>query len=281
MVACGSKEPKQAVLAGRYLNLTNNVLVIESLDAVDTITLADDGTFSYKIMLKSPAMLKVRYGRTQTIVYLQPGDSSFVEVDAKNPALSTTFTGSNSELNQNIKSRSEAFQNIWRGWRDLFSLDAREFSLKIDSISKELLAKADSAKAKSKTFAEMEANRIRYFLLNLRSQYPQYSSYLSGKQYNRDSADYSFLDRVDMNNGEHLTYDDYAALVETYAQLRIEKMNDFSEISKKTAEERLPMVFSMIDSIFTNPRIRDFVKKKLLLEEIQFGEFWKLTDVCT
>lgn len=281
MVACGSKEPKQAVLAGRYLNFTDKSVIIESPDAIDTITLADDGSFSYKIMLKSPAMLKARYGRTRTIMYLQPGDSSFVEVDAKNSALGTTFTGSNSELNQNIKSRSETFQYIWRGWRDLFSLDAQEFSLKIDSISKELLAKADSVKAKSKTFAEMEANRIRYFLLNLRSQYPQYSSYLSGKEYNRDSADYSFLDKVDMNKGEHLTYDDYAALVETYAQLRIEKMNDFSEISKKPAEERLPIVFGMIDSIFTNPRIRDYVKKQMLLEEIQFGEFWKLTDVCT
>ncbi|HOK61488.1 MAG TPA: redoxin family protein [Tenuifilum sp.] len=279
MVACGSKEPKPTTLAGRYTNGTDNKVIVISPDAIDTISLNENGLFVHKVNLANPAMLKVRSGRIQTTLYLEPGDSSYFEVDANN-ADGISFSGSNSELNQNLRSRSKELQNIFRGWRDLFSLNLNEFGLKIDSISKELFQKTDSLKAKSKNFAEMEANRVRYFMLRLRSQYPEYSAYLSGEEFNPDSADYSFFDNVDMNNGEHLSYDEYASLVETYAQLRIQKAQNFKELSSKPAQERLPAIFSMIDSIFTNPKIRDYVKKQYLMEEIQFGEFWKLNDIC-
>ncbi|MEW5844997.1 MAG: TlpA disulfide reductase family protein [Bacteroidota bacterium] len=278
MVACGSKEPKQTTLAGRYINGNDNKVIVIGNDAIDTISLTSDGMFAYKVMLGSPTMLKVQYGRTKTMVYLEPGDSSYIELDVNNTD-GITFSGSNNELNQNIRSRSKELQGIWRGWRDLFSLNANEFGLKIDSISKSLFSKTDSLKAKSKEFAEMEANRIRYFLLNVRSQYPEFSARLSGKEFNPDSADYSFFDNVDMNNGEHLSYDEYASLVETYAQLRLQKTQNFKELYEKPAQERLPILFSMIDSIFTNPKIRDYVKKQFLMEEIQFGEFWKLNDI--
>lgn len=279
MVACGSKEPKPTTLAGRYTNGTANKVIVISPDAIDTIALNDNGLFVHKVNLANPTMLKVRSGRIQTTLYLEPGDSSYFEVDANN-ADGISFSGSNSELNQNLRSRSKELQNIFRGWRDLFSLNLNEFGLKIDSISKELFQKTDSLKAKSKNFAEMEANRVRYFMLRLRSQYPEYSAYLSGEEFNPDSADYSFFDNVDMNNGEHLSYDEYASLVETYAEHRIRKTQNFKELWSKPAQERLPAIFSMIDSIFTNPKIRDYVKKYYLLQEIEFGEFWKLNDIC-
>ena len=279
MVACGSKEPKPTTLAGRYTNGTDNKVIVISPDAIDTIALNENGLFVHKVNLANPTMLKVRSGRIQTTLYLEPGDSSYFEVDANN-ADGISFSGSNSELNQNLRSRSKELQNIFRSWRDLFSLNLNEFGLKIDSISKELFQKTDSLKAKSKNFAEMEANRVRYFMLRLRSQYPEYSAYLSGEEFNPDSADYSFFDNVDMNNGEHLSYDEYASLVETYAEHRIQKTQNFKELWSKPAQERLPAIFSMIDSIFTNPKIRDYVKKHYLLEEIEFGEFWKLNDIC-
>lgn len=279
MVACGSKEPKLTTLAGRYTNGKDSKVIVISNDAADTISLTNDGMFAYKTMLSRPTMLKVQYGRIKTTVYLEPGDSSYIELDANN-ADGITFSGSNNELNQNIRSRSKELNNVWRNWRDLFSLNANEFGLKIDSIGKSLLSKTDSLKAKSKNFAEMEANRVRYFMLNLRSQYPEYSAYLSGEEYNPDSADYSLFDNLDMNNGEHLSYDEYASLVETYAQLRIQKAQNFKELWSKPAQERLTAIFSMIDSIFTNPKIRDYVKKQYLMKEIEFGEFWKLNDIC-
>lgn len=279
MVACGSKEPKQAILAGQFTNGDENTVIVMGNDAIDTIALTSEGTFTYKTMLSKPAMLKVQYNRFRSMVYLEPGDSSFIELDTKN-ADGISFSGSNSELNQNIYHRSKELQSIRRNWRELFSLGANEFATKIDSIKQSLMAKTDSVKAISKDFVELESNRIRYFILNLRSQYPEYSAYLSGEEFNPDSADYSFFNKVDMNNGEHLSYDEYALLVETFAQLRLQKYQDFKEISAKPAQERLPILFSMIDSIFTNPKIRDYLKKQYLMEEIRFGEFWKLNDIC-
>ncbi|HDP74268.1 MAG TPA: hypothetical protein ENN49_00025 [Bacteroidales bacterium] len=51
-----------------------------------------------------------------------------------------------------------------------------------------------------------------------------------GQRIYPDSADYSLLDNIDMNYGKHLSYDDYASLVETYAQLRIQKAQNFKEL---------------------------------------------------
>ncbi|QKG79620.1 TlpA disulfide reductase family protein [Tenuifilum thalassicum] len=279
MVACGSKEPKQSTIAGKFSNATDNTILIVSPNDVDTVNLADDGSFSYKLSLAEPAQIKVKYGRMSNILFLQPGDSSYIELDLNN-ANQVSFTGSNSDINTNIKSRTNNLYNIMRGWRDLFALDVKDFEAKIDSIKNALMAQSDSLKAKSNELAEMEGNRIRYFLLNIRTQYPQYSAYLQGKSFNPDSADYSFLDKVDMNNGEHLSYDDYASLLETYAELRLQKMKDFATLDSMPAEQRLPVLFNMVDSIFTNSKVRDYIKKHFLVDEIQFGEFWKLTNVC-
>lgn len=211
----------------------NKVIVIGN-NAIDTVTLTSESLFTYKTLLNRPAIVKVLYNQHKATIYLEPGDSSFVEMDVQNPD-GINFKGSNSELNQNIRNRSKELQGIWRGWRDLFSLNAKEFGLKIDSLSKSLFSKTDSLKAKSKELAEMEANRVRYFMLRLHSQYPEYSAYLSGKEFNPDSADYSLFDKVDINKGEHLSYEEYASLVETYAQFRIQNAQNFKDLSPKPA----------------------------------------------
>ncbi|HDP74267.1 MAG TPA: hypothetical protein ENN49_00020 [Bacteroidales bacterium] len=63
MVACGSKEPKPTKLAGRYINGTNNKVIITSPEAIDTIPLTDNRLFVHEVNLANPAMLKVRSGR--------------------------------------------------------------------------------------------------------------------------------------------------------------------------------------------------------------------------
>ncbi len=280
MLACSSREPKQAVLSGRLNNAVGGKLLVITPETIDTLPLSDDGTFTYKVMLSSPIMLKTSYGRLSTIFYLEPGDSSYFELDVNNPDAGIAFSGSRSELNQSIKLRSDALRAIRQNWRGLFSLKPAAFNQKMDSMGGVFYAQIDSFKAKSKSFTEMEANRVRYFLLGLRSYFPLYSAYLEGKQFNLDSADLSLFDSIDLNKGDHLFYDDYANLIETYAQLRFEKIFKADSLEKLPVEERLSKTFAMVDSVFTNSKVREYLKKQRLIEQLQFGEFWKLGDVC-
>jgi hypothetical protein len=51
MVACGPKGPKEAILAGKFINSVDHMVYVTTKGITDTVYLAKDGSFSYKVML--------------------------------------------------------------------------------------------------------------------------------------------------------------------------------------------------------------------------------------
>lgn len=279
MAACGPKGPKEAVLAGKFIKSVDTMVYITTKGITDTVYLSKDGEFTYKVMLNTPQLYKLNIARTQTLVYLNPGDSSYVEFDVTAPIDGPKFSADQQKVNENLFKGNVAYREIMRNYRELFALTSDKFNQKVDSIQGILNSNIDSIKGEAKLIVEMEKIRAKYAILSLRNTYPEYFAYLNEKEFNADSADYSFLNELDVNNADHLMFDDYSSLVNSYVQTKLSKMPNFKEISEKPASERLPIIFAAVDSFVTNPTVRDYVKMNLMDEDLTFGEFYLLNDV--
>jgi len=279
LAACGTKGPKEAVIAGKFTNSPDRNVYISSAGITDTVTLDENGGFVFKATLDKPQLYKLNIARTQTMVYLNPGDSSYMEFDVTSPVDGPVFSAALKNLNQSIFSRNATMRNLMGGVNALYSLSYDNFNRKLDSIQQVLYSMIDSANIEPKNLAELEKERTRYVILNVKALYPEYSAYLSGKEYNADSADYSFLNEVDPNNAYHLMFDDYANLVSTISQIQLNKAPGYKELLAKSSGERLPFEFKLIDSMLVNPKVRDYLKMNKLINDIEYAEFWELEEI--
>lgn len=279
LASCGAKGPKEAILAGKFFNSEDTVVYVASKGAADTVYLDKNGEFKFKVMLDKPQLFSLNISRTQTLAYLAPGDSSYVEFDVTAQSDGPAFSADCRVANTNIFKSNMAFRDIMGNWREIFGLNAEQFDRKIDSIQQILSTLAGSIKGESKSMVELEKARVKYAILNLKINYPDYFAYLNDQEVNPDSIDYSYLDGVDINNADHLMFDDYLNIINTYVQSKFNKMLDYKEISKEPAKDRLPWEFMAIDSLVDNQTVRDYLKMNRMMEDLDYGNFYELDGV--
>ncbi len=279
LAACGTKGPKEAVIAGKFTNSPDSNVYISTAGITDTVALDENGGFVYRAKLDKPQLYKLNIARTQTMVYLNPGDSSYMEFDVTSPVDGPVFSADLKNIHQSIFSRRAALHNLMGSVNTLYSLSYDNFNRKLDSIQQVLYSMIDSASIEPKDLAELEKTRTRYVILNVKANYPEYSAYLGGKEFNPDSVDYSFLSEVDPNNAYHLMFDEYSSLVSIITQNQLVKKPGYKELLAKSSGERLPFEFKLIDSMLANPKVRDYLKMNKLINDIEYGEFYELEGV--
>ncbi len=277
--ACTSKGPKEAIIAGSLPNFTESYILLNSKGLSDTIKLKEDKTFTYKVLLDKPALYTLRAYRTQAQVYLNPGDSMFVSIDFANIQDGPKYTGANVTVNQFLFGRNKAVRGLLGNWEDLYGKDKEEFGLKLDTIKMNLLGMLDSIKTASKAIINLEKAKIDYFILGIKSNYPEYNAEVNGVPFKADSADYSFFEGFDPNNSYHMMFDDYTNLVNKYVMNKVSKVVNLDELQEQPAGERFSQMFSVIDSTISNPEIRDYLKHNELIDELQFGKFYELSSI--
>ncbi|HNV51982.1 MAG TPA: TlpA disulfide reductase family protein [Tenuifilaceae bacterium] len=279
MVACGTKGPKEATVAGKYVNTADSTILVMSKGITDTLYIGSNGEFIFKTTISEPQLYKFVNSRMQTLVYMNPGDSSYFELDVKEPMNGPKFMGDQQLVNSNLYKGNATVKEILKNYQELYSLTTDKFNQKLDSIQGILNSNIDSIKGEAKLIVEMEKMRAKYTIMSIKNNYPRYFAYLNDKEFNADSADFSFLNELDVNNANHLMFDDYANLLNTYIELKLSKLPNYKEISEKPATERLPIVFAAVDSFVTNPTVRDYVKMNLMEDDLSFGDFYLLNDV--
>jgi len=277
--ACTSKGPKDAIIAGSLPNFTESYILLNTKGLSDTIKLNDDKTFTYKVMLDKTSLFTLRAYRTQAQVYLNPSDSMFVSLDFANVQDGPIFTGANEMVNKYLFGRNKAIRGLIGNWQDLYGKDKEQFNLKLDTIKTSLFGMLDSIKTAGEEILNLEKVRIDYLILGLKSNFPEYNAEINGIPFNSDSADYSYFDGFDPNNGYHMMFDDYTNLVNKFVMNKLTKEVKMDEYQAKPAIEKFNQMFSIIDTNITNSEIRDYLKHNELIDELQFGKFYELSDI--
>lgn len=268
--SCADNKPKDVTISGQLMNKPDNFGLLMSKGLTDTIKINDDGTFLYKKSLDSPSYFNFRVGRAMHTIFLLPGDSLFISLDLENRSNDPVFSGSKPEICSYILNANKVTRNFTSNFRSLYSSPFDVFTAKIDSVKADVLKMLENDGISESKFIALEKERLQYFSMGLLFDYPAYNARLTGKEFNPDSADYSFMNNLNMNIASQLHINEYASLVNKYIQNLHWNATTKPENKGKSRFETKVMLFELIDSLIIDPEVRDFVKHQSVIETIQW-----------
>ncbi|MHC1704943.1 MAG: TlpA family protein disulfide reductase [Tenuifilaceae bacterium] len=275
MAAC-TKGPKEAVISGTFLNFKDTVVYLNTKGITENIKVNADKTFEYKVTLDKPAYFSLRASRKGFEVYVNPGDSTKITVDFDNLKDGAKFSGKLEAENKYLVERNAIVRGYMSNYKEVYTLDNEQFKLKLDSLKKEITEKISVIP--NKEIALLETTRTDYLINTFKVNYPGYNAYYNSVELNPDSVDYSFLDGLDLNSAYHLMYVEYSQLVSTVIENKFRK--ELGDVNLDSVPvEKLTKMFGCIDKNVVNPEVRDYLKQNAFMEDLSYGEFWKLTDV--
>jgi hypothetical protein len=180
-------------------------------------------------------------------------------------------------VNNFMLEKSNVIRTQLANSKEVFGLSKDSFNLKLDTLKNAIKEKAKSIV--NKEIAALENLRVDYLLKSLKAEYPAYNAYLHSVELDPNSVDYSFLDGLDMNNGYHLMFNEYSDLLNVQIMNKFKKEMGKIKIDSLPAVERLTKMFASIDNNVTNVEVRDYLKQNSFMDDLSYGEFWKMTDM--
>jgi thiol-disulfide isomerase/thioredoxin len=276
MVAC-VKGPKEAVISGTLKNYKDSIAFLTSKGITETIKLNADKSFTFKTSIEKPMLYTFRAGGSNNIeIYMVPGDSAIFVIDFEYLKEGPKFSGYSDEIYKFSLTKKEISKKFITSYRDLYQLPLVSFNTKLDSLENELIESTKNLSILK--IAELEAIRADYFVKSIKAEYPAYNAYYRGVEFNKDSADYSFYNGLDANNAYHLMFPEYDGLISRYITSKLIKDFEPNYIDSVPANERIAMFFSKIEANITNIEVRDYLKQTSFMEDLSYGEFWKLSE---
>ena len=121
-----------------------------------TINLNDDGTFTFEKELEKPKTIILLYGRNRSDVYIAPGESVALMVDAADWKNTQSFSG-DLALENNYLLEKAALAGEWqKNYMNIIVKEPLDYKASRDSMQGEYMALLDSYKGLSKDFSEVE-----------------------------------------------------------------------------------------------------------------------------
>lgn len=276
MVAC-VKGPKESTISGTLKNYKDSVVNITSKGITETIKLDAEKKFTFKTTIDKPVLYSLRTGRKTSVeFYVNPGDVTEFAIDYENVKDGAKFSGKLEATNNYLGEKDKISTKYFAGVK-AFGLDKANFILKLDSLKNEIDEKIKSIPVSA--IADLEKIGNGYMYKSYLSMYPEYNAYVNSTEFNADSADYSALEGLDLNNAHHLIFNDYTELVNKVVISKFVKENGSKALETMPATERLPKIFAIIDANVTNQEVRDYLKQNAFMDDLSYGEFWKLSDM--
>lgn len=265
-------------MVGTLKNYKDSVTYLVSKGVTETVKLNADKTFTFKTTIDKPVLYTLKGGRKINFeFYVNPGDVTEIAIDFDSLKNGVKFTGELEAVNKYLVEKGSVVKKYTANYKKLFGLEKAQFNLTLDSLKNELLEKVNTLSNSS--IADLEKFSIDYLVRGLKVSYPEYNAYVNSVEFNADSADYSALDGLDLNNGHHLMFSDYSDLVNKVIMNKFTKENDAKAIEAMPATEKIAKIFAIIDANVTNVEVRDYLKHNAFMEDLSYGEFWKLSDI--
>ncbi len=271
IAACTSNKQQSIEINGNIQNLGTDYALVISKGITDTVKVETDGSFSFNTEISTPQYFTLRAGRVRHTLFMSPGNTSFVSFNFENLEEEPNFTGDNSEYNSIIRQNNRIFSTLTQDFTALYQLPKDEFLAKLDSAKSEVEKLIPSPEKKNKEFAEMEMARANYSVKEMLYNYPNYNARINKVEHIPNPSDYSFMAEVDFNNIKHISINEYTNLI--FNHLKSEYWTIISNDSNKGISEfeQNLIFFDLVDSLVSNPTLRDLYKHNQTQGTIKFS----------
>jgi thiol-disulfide isomerase/thioredoxin len=271
--ACTSKKPKTVELNGQLKNYSNNYALLISEGLIDSIVVAEDGSFTKIVELYTPAYYNLRVGRLNTTLFLSPKSSLSVTIDMDNPTEIPVFKGNTASINSYIFNAKLIFRGLFNDFKGLYSSPQDVFIEKLDSVKSEIFSLLNESQIDDKQFKELERSRIEYSFMGVMYDYPNNYALFTTEEVLPDFKDFYFIDKLDLSNSKHLNIQEYENLIYKHFQKIYKDVTRDEKNKGKSEFEKLIIYFEKIDSLVSDSKIRDYLKHSTIIETIQWGSY--------
>ncbi len=280
LIACSNtKKPKETVIKGSFPGFKDSLVYFYNNGSIDTIYLDKDKSFTRILSIEKPNFYMVKAMRARNYFFAKPYDTTSFILDCSVSGKVPEFKGEYADMNNYLPRSYKVMKDLYNDWDGLFSIEKPDFDKKIDSVEKLLFAVLDSVTIKDQELQSLEKSHLDYFIKSVKIEYVESYPYIKGKELNHDSADYSFLKDMDINNSYHLMFDDYTSNVDKYVMHLFMLSSDKEKYNKKTDPEKKKEYFAFIDNKITSQPVRDLIKMNSLKEDLTYGKFFELGEV--
>jgi len=278
IISCGSQEtfnPK-IIIAGKLDNSDAKEINIYLEQEIAVATVADDGSFQIDFEAEAAENYNVRIGREGFSLYLNPGDSIFVEVDANTFNESLKFHGDKVAENAYQFERDKFYRESGVGnMMELMGMEKNAYFSKKDEFFKTLKSKLDELKLQKgidKDFLKLENAYIEYQPILMDSQYPMYNAYVN--KIPQDSVDFpkeevkERLASLDLNKEDLLQSGSYKAIIDRRIGDVVSEIMKEDTTLRGTSDGYEKARFMAMDRLLINQAVKDqflfdFIKSDL------------------
>ncbi len=259
------------VFIGSYNNLINYELVY-----LDSAELNSNGNFSMTFSCDHPIHALFYHGNEYTKLFIVPGDSLQMTLDAKQFDETLHYQGKGEFINNYLANKMRVFSNP-DDFNTLYNRSEASFNRRNDSIRKVKQNFIDTyfsnSKNKSSTirkYVEEEESEILCEWATAKLEYPGIYSYLNHLPYNLETPDsyFDFLKTVIIQDSKSVITEAYVQFIEQYIYDLVDK-----KIKKDTTLNRFVLKAEMIEQHFSG-EVREF-----LLAKWSYDCFARLNDL--
>ena len=239
------QEPKvdYTLFSGKIDNpVGKNIIVLKGREAVKSIDLNDDGTFSDTLRVE-PGYYAVRHGRESSSIYLNPGDNLNLTLNPEEFDESIAYTGEGSANNNYLAAKYLTDEKLSGDFTKVFAMEEADFLAKITEINDAKAKLLNDTENISEDFKALEEKNLEFeHLINIQN-YPSYHAYYGKKDGFEASEEFlKPLEAVDYTNADYYkSLINYKRLVQGHYSNRISESDNpsevFDDIVKNGSEE--------------------------------------------
>jgi len=204
LASCQPKTTDICKLSGTITNADSLVVRLIHDRVADTLQLAEDGTFSFDLKSEKPVNATLLIDRNRASLYLAPGKTLIISVDAADFDNTLGFDGELRTTADYLLQKSKMQSEWFKGYRDRYLLEPQAFRAARDSflqVQRDLLNGYVEGEGIDQGFAEREDLALQFRYISDLTYYPGGHKYYAKLDTVILPDDWeSFKDGLDLNN---------------------------------------------------------------------------------
>ncbi len=275
-----------AILAGcqqapdNIIKVTGTIMNPDSSDLFfyidrtrDTVTVADDGSFVFEKESEKPISATLLYGRKRASLWLAPGKSLDIQVDAADWDNSLGFSGDLQLVNEYLVAKGDIQMGWSKNYMANYLSEPEVFRANRDSVQELFTGLFDEYKSNGmdEQFSDIEELALRFTMYGDLNNYPNAHKYYAKIDELELPDDwYDFTKSMDLNDPLLVEVDQAMYFLTSYVNTEAIKAAGLGNDSWGTPE-LLIAKFKFIDENFELPAMRERFKYDNLVQQLDAG----------
>jgi len=242
---------------------------INSTIVADTITVDDEGNFATTFDIDAAAMATFKHGRERTAMFITPGDSIHIQLDAKEFDETISYSGLGADASNFLAAKYLMEEGFPPLGRDLYLLDVDQFLLRTDSIRSVLSDNLSSFKNEDSltaaTFFELEKAFIDYSWAQQRLKYPDYHIYYTKDTLFQVPEGYDdYLGKLNLDDENLVTSSVYRNFITSYVAEEASKLRELDTVTWNMGFAIAYSAIHFSNESFTSTSLKNYVLFKIM-----------------